>query len=402
MEIILTENNNSITFQEAISKIKKGDVLELNTDKKEHYNIIASSGQEIIVQKNGQTYLLRKNAYHNKKIDFFIKGDKDFNKRGHIDNIRFIRILRNNKPIMWILDSDNKKEKESIEKDLKNQVRIQANRVAEFKGVLDGLKLGDSLTIKTGLINKDGTINEKSVTEINFAIMWREKNYKYYLEYIDSKGINSKNYNIFEDMNDLLITSESATITSHEDTIKLTLINNGKKYNINNVVGVESEKKDMSNVITKDDIMNNKNFRDAMIKDASWLRKFFGTNIPKGIIPARERLLNKSSNNVSNIDRRIKRGNRVLFRLLSSDLSIEDVELSNEKKYFGRVKEDFSFKVPLESKKIKAYANFKIINNDKFRENVYNVTINMVKDGRGFNDVNKEYKGKIQIIDYNY
>lgn len=392
------------TLRKALPEIKKGDILTVVGDTTTKYKVISISNSELIVMDaNKKGYLLLSNAFSNGSVSFFTLGKNGQKKGGKIGNIRFMRVDRDGKTILRINDDESNDDVEAREKVLKGRLQKQEERKVEFLSTIQNLIIGEKLVLLLGKVDKQGKIDESTESRINFLVMTKPKPNYSTLEYIDGEGPLSDEYKSLDGVNGIIIGPKSPIIHGDNNVIKIKLFSEGGEYLIDDVLDVYSEEMPEDEInISKEDILNNKFYRDAMIKDAGWVRKLFGNNAPRGIIPAMKLINGRSSNRKNDLGE-IKNGNQILFKLISEELELDGVRFEKDKKYFGRVKSDYTVKIPLKNQtNQKIYAKIKIGRKDTFNQDIYEVEIQLVKDFVGFNDSVKKNRGRIQILNYNY
>jgi hypothetical protein len=375
---------NEEIYENKFDEIKSGDLISVIT-KYDNFNfkVLDKTMGQLAIHGEGENYILFKSSLNGNKIKALRVKDK---KNIIVNDVKVIKVYRNGELQFDLipetsdykskLDLDSEQDKINSEKQKENE-GLYSKELIHFKNILktveEDSKLiidsdGGSIEIHISDLLKDGLV-KGSTTKIE-----GDK----YLELDESYILFSKD--------------KSLGINHNGIFLKIRLSKNNNDFLIENIIDLTVSEYFNDNEPTFDDLMQNKNFRDLMLKQPSLMGQIMG-QMSKGVLPASEIIKKLGLSNSY-----FSKGRKVRFKYIGKNIETNTIlKLRSSGEYIG---------IFSDSKTIRLSGNrgesllIKLIKKGEKEEYQVKVDFRKIKNGKA--EISPMGEGIIQIIDSNY
>jgi hypothetical protein len=409
MKIRITESQERLLmelvvesdFSISLKSLRRGDQLVVTQPTKEMiFTVVDVFSGQVSLKSGGRNFITTDTSLRGGRFELYLvkKGSKQ---RIVLKNVDDIKIVRDGTVIDSFVSNIGRSQEKLSSIKVKKQKGKE--RIFDFADELRQLTVSDELILITGFINQNtGEIIESESTKITFIVEDIKAN-EYKLEFDSAVGPESENYNELSKYDELYIGLYSLKMSSGGDAIDLVLKTklDGKEGQtfIHGVVTTDIVKGGVEDVeVSAEEILNNPILRKALLRQPNLLAKLMGKKEAEGLIPLMNRLqkLGLVDKDGDKISTKLKKGNKVKLKYLSKDIGLQAFNLKKGSLYRGIVKDEKTLTISSTNRKNKF-----IITLGDSKNDIYNVDIVLttVKNGEV---LDKDYKGRIKIIDYNY
>lgn len=370
------------TYSEGFGKIRKGDIINIVTDKNNiEAEVVDVYSTQIIFNALSKYYLISSSSMIDDVLDF-IEDPKDKKIKGKIKNIKSIIITRNGNSVSKIYPK--KINNNTNNKTNKSNPVIKPFYKEAYDSILSDLNdilEGDTLFFNFGeLLTKSDIKNEsKSFIAIEVQKIFKGNILKCLITEV--RGDLVKNLTHLKDKIVALNKTNSFILSEKGVTLNLKLYKENKTsdlISINGLYQIENKGQGTSGYDFKD-LMQNKNFRNLMLSKPNFWGSFLNKN-PKGVLPLMNALNQGVSNdslfsvakNYMGKNEYFSKGKKVKITYLSpKEINLNELILRNGNNYAG---------VFVDSKKLKltiSKHNVRILMEllEKIDDNKYRVKI---------------------------
>lgn len=400
--ITLKELITEATYQDAFSKIKKGDTMVVKTGKQVYSaRIINKFGNQVTFEWEGEYYVFTNNSFDGANLTThrLVIGDDGRTKRTikgpTINGVYSIVIKRGDEIVSGVSPSQGRPEPQA-----KTQSKVHTDfeeRKTEIINSFKGFTEGEVMEIKTGKLIASGkdkdSIAKNTITSITLHV---EKVTDTLLKAspIDFVGADASHYQHL-DNSYFYFGPESIEVTTEgiNLVIKLKDVDSGKisKEYIKNVFSIENMGQYRNEPeFSVSDIMQSPAMRNMMFKNPSLLDRILGRNKAKGIIPLEKKLASLG------LSSKVQKGKNVKFSYEGTDIRPEyRFNFTNGKTYIGKFTKDKVIKRTADNRRESMYIKL----GNKLDDKTYEATIEFVKLIN--NEPQREVvgRGKIKLID---